>query len=85
MKYVVFKQGETLHCVIFADHTVHSQVKCEGAVVIGGGFFSITPFGVKTFGKSESLGVSSREADAVLVEAVLTNMGIYAFLKLCDS
>lgn len=38
MKYVIFRENNLLHPVVFADHTTHSQIKIEGAVPVSAGF-----------------------------------------------
>lgn len=81
MKYIVYEQGAVIHCVIFADHTSHSQIICEEAKPVSAGFFYIKEDEVITYGKSESLNLTPKSSDSGLIEAVLLNLGIYAFMK----
>ena len=82
MKYVIFKRGDLKHVVLCADHTSHSSLMVEGAKPVSAGFVSITDKGVSCFGSSDSLNLSSKPEDDILVKAVLANCGIYAFLDL---
>lgn len=38
MKYVIFREKNMLHTVVFAEHTTHSQIKIEGAKPVSAGF-----------------------------------------------
>ena len=53
MKYIIFKEKNMLHPVVFADHTTHSQIKIEGAKPVSAGFVMQDKTGIKCYGKSD--------------------------------
>lgn len=84
MKYIIFKEKNMLHPVVFADHTTHSQIKIEGAKPISAGFVMQDKTGIqgiKCYGKSDSLNLTPGANDEAIISSWLQNCGIYAFLS----
>ena len=82
MKYVIFREKNMLHPVVFADHTTHSQIKVEGAVPVSAGFVMHDKAGnIKCYGKSDSLNLTPGVNDEAIILSWLQNCGIYAFLS----
>lgn len=81
MKYVIFREKNMLHPVVFADHTTHSQIKIEGAKPVSAGFVMQEKTGeIKCYGKSDSLNLTPGVNDEEIIKSWLRNCGIYAFL-----
>ena len=82
MKYVIFRENNMLHPVVFADHTTHSQIKIEGAKPVSAGFVVQEKTGsIKCYGKSDSLKLTPGVNDEAIIASWLHNCGIYAFLS----
>lgn len=81
MKYVIFREKNMLHPVVFADHTTHSQISIEGAVPVSAGFVMQDKTGIKCYGKSDSLNLTPGVNDEAIILSWLQNCGIYAFLS----
>lgn len=82
MKYVIFREKNMLHPVVFADHTTHSQISIEGAVPVSAGFVMQDKAGnIKCYGKSDSLKLTPGVNDEAIILSWLQNCGIYAFLS----
>lgn len=96
MKYVVFQRMNIVVPVIVPDHCIHADIKIEGFKPISAGFFSIERVEKKKIsdGKvmshaeviisdsgSDSLGLGTRVEDKKLIEDVLVNSGMYAFMS----
>ena len=82
MKYIIFKEKNMLHPVVFTDHTTHSQIKIEGAKPISAGFVMYGKTGgIKCYGKSDSLNLTPGVNDEAIIASWLLNCGIYAFLS----
>lgn len=95
MKYVVFQRMNMVVPVIVPDHCTHADIKIEGFKPISAGFFSIERVEKKiSDGKvmsyaeviisdsgSDSLGLETRVEDKKLIEDVLINSGMYAFMS----
>lgn len=96
MKYVVFQRRNIKIPVIVPEHCTHADVKIEGFEPVSAGFFSIEDFSkqfingrnivtfevyVGTHG-SESLDLGPNLSDKKLLEDVLANSGMYAFMSL---
>ena len=81
MKYVIFREKNMLHPVVFADHTTHSQIKVEGAKPVSAGFVMHDKTGIKCYGKSDSLNLTPGVNDEAIILSWLQNCGIYAFLS----
>ncbi|MFA5036146.1 MAG: hypothetical protein WC479_03125 [Candidatus Izemoplasmatales bacterium] len=63
MKYIIFNNK---YPVLFSDEVTHCDVSIEGMKPTSAGHFKI-----KTFGVSESLGLSSRPEDGKLISMLL--------------
>ena len=82
MKYVIFREKNMLHPVVFADHTTHSQISIEGAVPVSAGFVMQDKAGnIKCYGKSDSLKLTPGVNAEAIIASWLQNCGIYAFLS----
>lgn len=96
MKYVCFQRRNMIIPVIVPDHCTHADIKIEGFKPISAGFFSIGYVEKKKIsdGKvvssvevtisdsgSDSLGLGPRIEDKKLIENVLLNSGMYAFMS----
>ena len=82
MKYIIFKEKNMLHPVVFADHITHSQVKIEGSKPVSAGFVVQEKTGnIKCYGKSDSLNLIPGVNDEAIIASWLHNCGIYAFLS----
>ena len=81
MKYVIFREKNMLHHVVFADHTTHSQIKVEGAEPVSAGFVMQDKTGIKCYGKSDSLNLTPGVNDEAIILSWVQNCGIYAFLS----
>lgn len=82
MKYVIFREKNMLHPVVFADHTTHSQIKVEGVEPVSAGFVMQEKTGaIKCYGKSDSLNLTPGVNDEAIILSWLQNCGIYAFLS----
>ena len=67
-----------LNTVVFADNTTHSQIKIEGAKPISAGFVvQENTGGIKCYGKSDSLKLTTGVNDEAIIESWLHNCGIY--------
>ena len=82
MKYVTFLENNVKHVVLCADHTSHSSISVGRATPISAGFFTIESGAVIVYGSSSSLRLSPSEEDPILIQSLLSNFGIYAFLSL---
>lgn len=95
MKYVVFQRMNMVVPVIVPDHCTHADIKIEGFKPISAGFFSIENVNqlniegrkqhtfevyVSVEG-SETLKLSPDLSDKKLLEDVLANSGMYAFMS----
>lgn len=59
MKYVIFREKNMLHPVVFAEHTTHSHIKVEGAEPVSAEFVIQEKTGsIKCYGKSDSLNLT---------------------------
>lgn len=96
MKYVVFKRNQLLLPVIVPEHCSHAGIQIEGFTPISAGFFSIEMYKIHMTKDnrrlpfceivlsdqiSESLRIGPREEDKRLIEDMLINSGMYAFLS----
>lgn len=97
MKYVVFRRKNLLTPVIVPEHCVHAEVKIEGFKPISAGFFSIekvVSIQSETSNKvyscarvhlsdsvAVSLNIGPRPEDKKLLEDMLINSGVYAFMS----
>ena len=82
MKYVIFREKNMLHTVVFADHTTHSQIKIEGAKPVSAGFVVQEKTGsIKCYGKSDSLNLTPGVNDEAIIASWLHNFGMYALLS----
>ena len=82
--------------VIVPDHCIHADIKIEGFKPISAGFFSIERVEKKKISDGkvmshaeviisdsgfDSLGLGTRVEDKKLIENVLLNSGMYAFMS----
>ena len=84
MKYIIFKVKDFYHPVLFAEHTTHKQVTCEGGIPISAGFVSFTPTYrfPKCYGKSESLKLDSNpERDSEIIRKFLDGFNMMSFYE----
>lgn len=73
-KYVILRTMGEEYAIIFPMYVNHSEFKHMGPR--SAGFCSYDEInGVSTFGKSESLGIESRDTDRIHVAAMLRHMG----------
>lgn len=70
--------------VIIPDHVTHSDVRIEDAEIHSAGFFLLGTDELVTISPdgSNSLGIGPKPGDRELIIAVLTNCGMYAYLKI---
>lgn len=87
MKYVIFKDEVSglIQPVIFAEHTTHSCVKLERAKPIGAGFFDFNKGIPSVYGKSESLGLESKDSDLDYITKMFLNLGTMFFVDLLNT
>lgn len=81
MKYIVFADRFNYIPVIIPEHATHNTVKVGSCKPDSAGFFSLGKGGVSiTEQPSESYRIGPKpERDKQLIEALLVDMGIYAF------
>lgn len=85
MKYIIFKRSSIKIPVIIPECATHADVKMEDHEVVSAGFFSIDSNGyVVQDVEAKSLGMSPKEGDDKLIQSLLSNAGIYAFLDVDD-
>ena len=84
MKYVIFKDKKSglIQPVVFGEHTMHSQIKLDGAEPISAGFFDFSGGTPSIYGKSDSLKLESNDADLDYIIRVFMNMGALYFIPL---
>jgi hypothetical protein len=76
MKYVIIRTKKKClmpiyYPVLFPDHLVHADFVPKGHMAHSAGFVSLMNGEVKTFGKSDSLGIGPHPADAKHIENYL--------------
>jgi hypothetical protein len=81
MKYVIFKHKTGIFMpIIIPQHITHSMVKIEDCEPVSAGFFRIDNETVIPYGDSTSLKLGPSADDAELIQNVLNNSGMYAFI-----
>jgi hypothetical protein len=81
MKYIIFKDTHTglIQPVLFADHTVHAEVKVTRAKPVSAGFFSLKDGNLFTYGRAESLNLEPAESDSTFISMTLAGVGTMFF------
>lgn len=86
MKYVIFKDTKSglIQPILFGEHTSHHQITVDGAEPVSAGFFSFENGETKTYGKSDSLKLESKDTDLDYICKVFMNMGTMFFIEIKD-